>query len=107
MPQASIKYDTTPDQSSPVLREDGIEYGFIGRLQGLNDNHRSTFTDSFLAIYELRQTISRYMVKCIDDNDNGFVWHTTGSGKTLTSFNASTLATLLPKLLSGEIKTIN
>jgi len=32
------------------------------------------------------------MVKCIDDdNGNGFVWHTTGSGKTLTSFKASTL----------------
>ena len=32
------------------------------------------------------------MVKCIDDDDgNGFIWHTTGSGKTLTSFKASTL----------------
>jgi len=32
------------------------------------------------------------IVKCIDDNDgNGYVWHTTGSGKTLTSFKASTL----------------
>ncbi len=32
------------------------------------------------------------MVKCIDDDDgNGFVWHTTGSGKTLTSFKAFTL----------------
>ena len=26
-----------------------------------------------------------------DDNGNGYVWHTTGSGKTLTSFKASTL----------------
>ncbi len=34
----------------------------------------------------------QHMVKCIDDdNGNGFVWHTTGSGKTLTSFKASTL----------------
>jgi type I restriction enzyme R subunit len=34
----------------------------------------------------------KHMVKCIDDDDgNGFVWHTTGSGKTLTSFKASTL----------------
>lgn len=50
----------------------------------------------------------QHMVKCIaDENGNGYVWHITGSGKTLTSFNASTLATLLPKLLSGEIKTIN
>jgi hypothetical protein len=26
-----------------------------------------------------------------DDNGNGYIWHTTGSGKTLTSFKASTL----------------
>ena len=50
----------------------------------------------------------RHRVKCMDDdNGNGFIWHTTGSGKTLTSFKASTLATLrdtlLPKLLSGEL----
>jgi type I site-specific restriction-modification system R (restriction) subunit len=39
------------------------------------------------------------------DHGNGFVWHTAASGKTLTSFKASTLATLLPKLLNGEIET--
>jgi type I restriction enzyme R subunit len=34
----------------------------------------------------------QHLVKCIDDdNGNGFIWHTTGSGKTLTSFKASTL----------------
>ena len=37
-----------------------------------------------------------YAVKAIDDcvkqnRGNGFIWHTTGSGKTLTSFKASTL----------------
>jgi type I restriction enzyme R subunit len=34
----------------------------------------------------------QHLVKCIEeDNGNGFIWHTTGSGKTLTSFKASTL----------------
>jgi SWI2/SNF2 ATPase len=34
----------------------------------------------------------QHRAKCIeDDNGNGFVWHTTGSGKMLTSFKASTL----------------
>jgi len=34
----------------------------------------------------------QHMVTCIDDdNGNGFIWHTTGSGKTLTSFKAATL----------------
>ena len=77
--------------------------------------HLNEFADRFLKKCDLGRTISRYMVliateqklmimrpyqvyavqhmvKCIDDdNGNGFVWHTTGSGKTLTSFKASTL----------------
>jgi type I restriction enzyme R subunit len=73
------------------------------------------FSEAFLKKCDLGRTISRYMVllageqklmvmrpyqvyavqhivKCIDeDNGNGYIWHTTGSGKTLTSFKASTL----------------
>jgi len=80
--------------------------------------HLDEFTDHFLRKCDLGRTISRYMVlivseqklmimrpyqvyavqhmvKCIDeDNGNGYVWHTTGSGKTLTSFKASTLLKL-------------
>jgi type I restriction enzyme R subunit len=77
--------------------------------------HLDSFAERFLKKCDLGRTISRYMVllageqklmimrpyqiyavqhmvKCIEeDNGNGFVWHTTGSGKTLTSFKASTL----------------
>ncbi len=77
--------------------------------------HLDDFADRFLAKCTLGQMISRYMVlianeqklvmmrpyqiyavkaivDCIDQNcGNGYVWHTTGSGKTLTSFKASTL----------------
>jgi len=73
------------------------------------------FAESFLVKCTLGQTISRYMVlvaseqkllmmrpyqvyavKAIVDSiaqdcGNGYIWHTTGSGKTLTSFKASTL----------------
>lgn len=73
------------------------------------------FADSFLAKCKLGEMISRYMVlvaseqklmmmrpyqiyavqaivDCIDQNrGNGYIWHTTGSGKTLTSFKTSTL----------------
>lgn len=73
------------------------------------------FTDTFLAKCTLGKMISRYMVlvqseqkllmmrpyqiyavkaivDCIHQNrGNGYIWHTTGSGKTLTSFKASTL----------------
>lgn len=78
-------------------------------------NHLDDFTDKFLTKCTLGQMISRYMVlvaseqkilvmrpyqiyavkaiiDCIDQNrGNGYIWHTTGSGKTLTSFKASTL----------------
>lgn len=77
--------------------------------------HLDDFADNFLAKCTLGQMISRYMVliateqklmmmrpyqiyavkaivECIHQNrGNGYIWHTTGSGKTLTSFKASTL----------------
>ncbi len=65
-------YSLPNDVPSSVFREDG----FIGTVQGLN--------------YQLYAV--QHMVTCIDDdNSNGFVWHTTGSGKELTSFKASAL----------------
>ncbi|MBE0455215.1 MAG: type I restriction endonuclease subunit R [Roseovarius sp.] len=77
--------------------------------------HLDQFAEKFLAKCTLGQMISRYMVlvaseqkllmmrpyqiyavkaivDCIQQNcGNGYIWHTTGSGKTLTSFKASTL----------------
>jgi type I restriction enzyme R subunit len=77
--------------------------------------HLDDFADTFLVKCTLGETISRYMVliaseqklmmmrpyqvyavrqivNCIhQDSGNGYIWHTTGSGKTLTSFKASTL----------------
>lgn len=79
----------------------------------IGDLHK--FANVFLAKCTLGQMISRYMVlvqseqkllmmrpyqiyavkaivDCIHQNrGNGYIWHTTGSGKTLTSFKASTL----------------
>ena len=73
------------------------------------------FSDMMLSKCTLGRLISRYMVlvetekkvlvmrpyqiyavesivNCVTQNNrNGFIWHTTGSGKTLTSFKASTL----------------
>jgi len=77
--------------------------------------HLDSFAEAFLPKCTLSQMISRYMVliaseqklmmmrpyqiyavkaivDCIHENcGNGYIWHTTGSGKTLTSFKASTL----------------
>ncbi len=78
-------------------------------------NHLHEFSEIFLAKCTLGKMISRYMVlvaseqklmimrpyqiyavkaivDCIHQNrGNGYIWHTTGSGKTLTSFKTSTL----------------
>ena len=77
--------------------------------------HLDDFADHFLPKCTIGHMISRYMVlvasehklmimrpyqiyavkaivDCIHQNrGNGYIWHTTGSGKTLTSFKASTL----------------
>lgn len=77
--------------------------------------HLDAFSTAFLSKCTLGEMISRYMVlvaseqkllimrpyqiyavkaivDCIHQNrGNGYVWHTTGSGKTLTSFKTSTL----------------
>lgn len=77
--------------------------------------HLDDFAKHFFAKCTLAKMISRYMVlvasekklmimcpyqiyavkaivDCIERNQgNGYIWHTTGSGKTLTSFKASTL----------------
>lgn len=77
--------------------------------------HLDSFAETFLSKCTLGQMISRYMVlvaseqkllmmrpyqiyavkaivDCIHQNcGNGYIWHTTGSGKTLTSFKTSTL----------------
>ncbi|WP_434675676.1 type I restriction endonuclease subunit R [Pseudomonas sp. D3-10] len=87
------------------------------KITGLDD-----FADAFLPKCTLGQMISRYMVlvaseqkllmmrpyqiyavknivKCIEENSgNGYIWHTTGSGKTLTSFKASTLLKANPNI---------
>ena len=85
------------------------------RLDNSKVKGLDAFAEAFLPKCVLAQMISRYMVLvaseqklmmmrpyqiyavkhiigCIEKNlGNGYVWHTTGSGKTLTSFKASTL----------------
>jgi type I restriction enzyme R subunit len=77
--------------------------------------HLAEFTERFLQKCWLAKTISQYMVlvaterklmmlrpyqvyavqnivSCVNSNSgNGYIWHTTGSGKTLTSFKTATL----------------
>ena len=40
----------------------------------------------------------RILKRVKESSDNGYIWHTTGSGKTLTSFKTSQLLTALPEV---------
>lgn len=93
---------------------------FLPVYQWADENNKKIsgldlFSEAFLQKCRLGEMISRYMVlvaserkvllmrpyqiyavkaivNCINENGgNGYIWHTTGSGKTLTSFKASTL----------------
>lgn len=96
------------------------EEQFLPVYQWARDDNKKiscldSFAEQFLPKCHLGEIISRYMVlisgerkllimrpyqiyavkaivRCIEENrGNGYIWHTTGSGKTLTSFKASTL----------------
>ena len=96
------------------------EEQFLPVYQWARDDNKKiacldSFAEQFLPKCHLGEMISRYMVliaseqkllimrpyqiyavkaivRCIEENrGNGYIWHTTGSGKTLTSFKASTL----------------
>lgn len=78
-------------------------------------NHLKDFVHAFLEPCHIAKMISRYMIvnetdeilmalrpyqvyaveaivnRALETNNNGYIWHTTGSGKTLTSFKASQL----------------
>jgi hypothetical protein len=41
----SKTYRFSPEEQPSILREDGIEYGFIGKLQGLKYEYRRDITD--------------------------------------------------------------
>lgn len=80
------------------------------------------FTETFLEKCFLSKIISRYMItnetdkllmvmrpyqiyavealvtRAFETNNNGYVWHTTGSGKTLTSFKASQILSKEPNI---------
>ena len=45
MPRPRFHYTPTLGSACPPLREDGIEYGFIGTLQGLKYEYRPDITD--------------------------------------------------------------
>lgn len=57
-------------------------------------------TDKILMVLRPYQfyAVERIIDKVKNTNSNGYIWHTTGSGKTLTSFKASQILSQLPKV---------
>lgn len=85
-------------------------------------NRLTDFLEDFCTPCRLSKMISRYMIvnetdhnlmvmrpyqvyatealinQALETNNNGYIWHTTGSGKTLTSFKASQLLSERPEI---------
>ena len=115
--QASTYYFTNNNQQHFNFSADEqfLPVYKLAREDNSKIDHLYDFADKFLVKCTLGEMISRYMVlvateqkllimrpyqiyavkaivDCIRQNrGNGYIWHTTGSGKTLTSFKASTL----------------
>jgi type I restriction enzyme R subunit len=64
----------------------------VARYMVINDTEKILMVMRPYQIYAVEKIINR----ALETNNNGFVWHTTGSGKTLTSFKVS-------QILSNEM----
>jgi type I restriction enzyme R subunit len=75
----------------------------------LNTNHLGKFISHYIVMNETYKNLMilrpyqyhavEAIIKQIENgNDNGYIWHTTGSGKTLTSFKASQIIMDMPQV---------
>ena len=66
----------------------------IARYMILNQTEKMLLVMRPYQIYAVESIISR----ALDTNNNGYVWHTTGSGKTITSFKTSQILAKEPSI---------
>lgn len=66
----------------------------IARYMVLNQTEKMLLVMRPYQIYAVENIVSR----AIDTNNNGYVWHTTGSGKTITSFKTSQILAKEPSI---------
>ena len=66
----------------------------IARYMVLNKTEKSLMVLRPYQVYAVETLID----KAINTNSNGYIWHTTGSGKTLTSFKASQILANQPQV---------
>lgn len=66
----------------------------IARYMILNQTEKMLLVMRPYQIYAVENIVSR----ALDTNNNGYVWHTTGSGKTITSFKTSQILAKEPSI---------
>ena len=66
----------------------------IARYMVLNQTEKMLLVMRPYQIYAVENIVSR----AVDTNNNGYVWHTTGSGKTITSFKTSQILAKEPSI---------
>ncbi len=66
----------------------------IARYMVLNETEKSLMILRPYQVYAVEVLID----KAINTTSNGYIWHTTGSGKTLTSFKASKVLSIQPQI---------
>lgn len=66
----------------------------IGKYIVLHEGDKSLMVLRPYQYYAVEKIIDRV----VNSNDNGYIWHTTGAGKTLTSFKAAQLVSELPDI---------
>jgi hypothetical protein len=66
MPRSQVRYDLSPDEAQPpLLREGGIESGFIATLQGLRHEMKTLGVN--------RRRAMEQIVECKNDPGNGYM----------------------------------
>lgn len=66
----------------------------IARYMIINETEKMLMVMRPYQVYAVENIVSR----ALDTNNNGYVWHTTGSGKTITSFKTSQILSLEPSI---------
>ena len=66
----------------------------IARYMIINETEKMLMVMRPYQVYAVENIVSR----ALDTNNNGYVWHTTGSGKTITSFKTSQILALEPSI---------
>ena len=66
----------------------------IARYMIVNETEKMLIVMRPYQVYAVENIVAR----ALDTNNNGYIWHTTGSGKTITSFKTSQILSLEPSI---------